>query len=86
MSQGKFSRRDARKEKTAYRADFKKKWQDFMQGEFEGPAQVAFEFGCDPDTAEGWFEGLHAPSGPFVGYAFTRWPDRAAAYLRGVFS
>ena len=82
----KFSAREASKAKREYRASFAEKWQTFMTSEFESAAHVAHEFGCDPSTAEGWFEGHHAPSGPFVGYAYARWPERAAAYLRGVFS
>lgn len=81
MSQGKFSAREKRRAKQKYRADFAAKWQRFILDEFDCPATAAHEFGCDPSTAEGWFEGRHAPSGPFVGYAYARWPERAFAYL-----
>lgn len=83
MSSRKFSAREARRAKMAYRATFKEKWRDFVRSEFESPAEVAHEFGCDPSTAEGWFEGHHAPAGPFVGYAFREFPERAFAYLAG---
>lgn len=76
----------ARQDKREYRRSFASKWQQFMLNEFESPAHAAFEFGCDPGTAEGWFEGSHAPSGPFVGYAYSRWPERVSNYLRGVFA
>lgn len=83
MTSPKFSAREARLAKRSYRADFAEKWQRFMQTEFDCPATAAHEFGCDPGTAEGWFDGRHAPSGPFVGYAFMRWPQAAFAYLAG---
>ena len=86
MSHRKFSAREARRQKMEYRASFAAKWQQFILEEFDCPATAAHEFGCDPSTAEGWFEGRHAPSGPFVGYAYDRWPERAATFLRGVFA
>ncbi len=73
-------------EKRQYRRSFPERWQQFIASEFESPAHAAFEFGCDPDTAEGWFEGRHAPSGAFVGWAYARWPERVATYLSGVFA
>jgi hypothetical protein len=83
MSPRKFSAKTAKRE---YRRSFPAKWQQFMISEFESPAHAAFEFGCDPSTAEGWFEGSHAPSGPFVGYAYSRWPERVAAFLQEKFA
>lgn len=83
MSSGKFSGKTAKRD---YRKSFPAKWQQFMLAEFESPAHAAFEFGCDPSTAEGWFEGSHAPSGPFVGYAYSRWPERVAAFLQEKFA
>lgn len=77
------NRRTRRRVSLDYRTNFKDRWQAFMRGEFEGPAEIAFEFGCDYGTAEGWEEGRNGPSGPFVGLAYARWPEKAAAYLRG---
>ncbi len=63
------------------RATFKDDWQAFIRSEFEDAADVAYKFGCDPDTAENWFEGRNSPQGPFVRWAFLKWPERAAVYL-----
>ncbi len=67
--------------KRSYRASFRDDWHRFIRSEFEGVAHVAHEFGCDPGTAENWWEGRNAPLGAFVGYAFNRWPAVALSYL-----
>ena len=84
MSSGKLTknRKSKRQESMAWRKNFIRRWSNFINSEFEGPAHTAFEFGCDYSTAEGWHDGLNGPSGPFVGLAYQRWPDRADAHLR----
>lgn len=63
------------------RASFKEDWQHFICSEFEDVTEVAYEFGCDSDTARAWWNGDNAPQGPFVRWAFWKWPERAAAHL-----
>lgn len=70
-----------RQKAKSLRATFKDDWQAFVRSEFEDVTHVAYEFGCDPDTAENWFEGRNAPQGSFVRWAFLKWPIRAAKYL-----
>ena len=77
-SSGKLAERQKAK---SLRATFKDDWQAFVRSEFEDVTHVAYEFGCDPDTAENWFEGRNAPQGSFVRWAFFKWPSRAAKYL-----
>ena len=75
---GKLSERQV---KRAMRAAFKDDWQAFIRTEFEDATEVAYEFGCDPDTAKAWWNGDNAPQSPFVRWAFWKWPERAAAHL-----
>ena len=78
MTSGKLAERQKAK---SLRATFKDDWQAFVRSEFDDVTHVAYEFGCDPDTAENWFEGRNAPQGSFVRWAFFKWPSRAAKYL-----
>lgn len=63
------------------RTTFREDWKTFLHSEFEDPIDVAHNFACDPDTANNWWEGLNSPQGPFVRWAFLKWPERAALHL-----
>ena len=66
-----------------YRQHFVAKWSAFIRENFESPEHAAMVFGVDGSTARKWWDGLHAPSGFAVGYAYEHLPDRAAQSLRG---
>lgn len=66
-----------------YRQHFTANWQRFLHENFDSAEHVAMVFGVDGSTARKWWEGLHAPSGFVVGYAYTLAPEAAARALQG---
>lgn len=80
MSGGYGSPRDAA---LTYRQTFINRWQRFVRANFDSPEHAAHVFGVDGTTARKWWDGLHAPSGFVVGFAYERFPAEARECLRG---
>lgn len=78
MSSVKFS---PKRHALSYRAHFITCWQRFVRTNFDSKEHVAMVFGVDGSTAGKWWDGLHAPSGFAVGYAFAQYPDEAKRSL-----
>ena len=82
MSCRKFS---ARSDVQSYRQFFARRWQAFVNENFESPAHVALAFRVDSSTAENWWAGHNAPQGWVVGRAMSdpKLRDAAISHLSG---
>lgn len=80
MSSGRFS--GHRRRALQFRATFAHRWGVFIRENFDSAEHVAAVFAVDGKTARNWWEGSHAPSGAFVGWALLEM-DGAARALAG---
>ncbi len=62
---------------------FKMRFAEFLQENFDNPTQAAVAFHVRERTAENWWDGINAPSGPKVARAFRDYPGSATRLLIG---
>ena len=67
----------------SFREFFKIRFAKFLQENFDNPTQAAAAFRVRERTAENWWLGTNAPSGPAVARAFRDYPDSATLHLTG---
>lgn len=78
MSAGIYSFKKAARD---FKIKFAECWRDFLHVNFDSKEHVALVFGVDGSTAAKWWDGLHAPSGSAVAYAFRIMPQQATVHL-----
>lgn len=72
-------RREARS--MSFENFFNHRFAKFLQENFDNPTQAAAAFRVRERTAENWWQGTNAPSGPKVARAFMDYPESAVRHL-----
>lgn len=62
---------------------FAERFMRFLHENFANPTQVAASFRVRERTAENWWNGVNAPSGAKVAWAYHTHPESAARHLSG---
>lgn len=57
-------------------------WGQFLRSHFQNVQHVAVFFGVREQTAQYWWDEMHAPAGWVINLAWCEMPAQAAAHLR----